>query len=198
MQTPRLRSPETVAFADLWYDTRARVGLPIPAKEDMPLRQLARFMPHMTLVGFEEDHRGKYLLCGTALASQVGIDLTGHLVEDTLDEPARVQRAAGIAEFEASFGPDAFRARWTICDGRTSTGRIVEFEDLSLPYLVPETGAMRHMCFVTLVGGALDYDEGVAQRFPAKEALWFDGAVERPAWLAQDPHSAALTKPDVA
>ncbi|MEQ9144554.1 MAG: hypothetical protein RLO08_09370 [Parvibaculaceae bacterium] len=183
-----LQSPMTTAFADLWYETRDRTGVAVPSKADFPLRRLAPFMPSMSLVGFDEDPDGTYLLFGTTLVSQIGIDLTGWALNDTMDDDARAQRNAGIRAFHEEFGADAARARWTLCKGCTGTGRIVEFEDLSLPYIEPSTGTLRHMCYVELLGG-LDYGEDLAHRFPAHEARWFDGAKERPAWLRLDPAS---------
>ncbi len=183
MSRSKLMSPNTVAFADLWYRTRDLKQVAAPHKTDIPMRELARFMPNMALVRFEADGRARYELFGTRLVEWAGVDLTGHYLDETLSADAKAQRDAGLAEFHGCAGPDALRARWSIGEATTTGGRVVRIEDLALPYFDGEELEMRHMNFGTVLG-TLDYGEGMTGFGTAEEMIWFDAAKERPDWLS--------------
>lgn len=186
----KLMSDAIQAFADLWYETRAASGAPVPAKDDFPLRRLAPFMPNMALVRFDKDGRAKYELFGTKLVELAGFDLTGQYLDETQSPEAKRQREEGLEAFHAQAGPDACRARWSTGQARTTSGRLIKIEDLALPYLDGPGGEMRHMNFVTVLG-TLDYGEGMAGLIEADEMIWFDASLERPAWLLKEPHAVA-------
>lgn len=191
MTEQKIQSPDTVAFADLWYATRDRVTSNLPSKVDFSMRKLAPLLPNIALIGAEFDGREKYLLFGTSLAAHAGIDLTGIFLDDTMDDLAKAQRAAGMARFREEFGPDAIRGRWTLSEGRTNSGRILEFEELSLPYREPANGSERLITYVAILG-TLNFGEGFAHILSSNTAIWFDALAARPDWLAQDPQSGFL------
>jgi len=178
----KIVSATTVAFADLWYACRDAGGVAAPHKRDLPMRQLAPFMSNIALVSFDETGRAKYELFGTQLVKMAGVDLTGHYLDSTLDEDARAQRDAGIAEFEQTAGPDALRARWSVGTAATTSGRVVQVEDIALPYFDGTPPEIRHMNFA-MVLGTLEFGEGVTGFFPADELIWFDATGSRPDWL---------------
>jgi hypothetical protein len=185
MHHPSLQSAETAAFVDLWYATRTTVKQPMPTKIDMPLRDLAQFMPKLVLIDTEETGRGKYILFGTAIVEAFGIDMTGRYVDEVMDAQALAMHMQERREFHNAHGLDAIHGRWAIGRAHTNTGRLVEYEDLSLPYHEPATGKVRHMVFLTMLA-ELEFGEGVATRLPSKQYRWFDSAAPRPDWLFHD------------
>jgi hypothetical protein len=191
MPTPALQSPRSVAFADLWYQTREMCSVETPAKTDLPLRALAPFMPNIAMIEHTDDGRARYVLFGTALVSVFGNDLTGNYVEGPMTDEARVQLDASRAAFVAEHGPDAIFGRWTIGQARTSTGRLIEFENLTLPYIEPSNGSVRFMSYVYALA-TLDYGEGVVQRFPDRDVKMFNACGARPDWLHQDEEAECL------
>ena len=182
MTEPLLHAPRIAAFADLWYETRVASGQPLPAKADLPLRKLAPFMPNLTIISFDEDGRGKYLLWGTEIAAAIGADLTGSYLDEAMDAEAIAQSKLGIARFEKEHGPTARRAYWSLGRGRTSSGREILYEDISLPYVIPETGEMRLMSCMAVLD-TRGYGEGQQKRFSAKNAIWFNALDPRPDWM---------------
>ena len=114
--------PLTAAFADLWFATQAACGQKLPAKDDFPLRDLAPFMSSLALIAFEPDGRGKYVLFGTNISAQYGVDLTGTYVEDLMTPEARADRQQEIDAFFAEHGRQALRGRWSIGEARSTTG----------------------------------------------------------------------------
>jgi len=182
MSEPLLHAPKMAAFADLWYETRAASGQPLPTKEDLPLRKLAPFMPNLALISLDEDGRAKYLLWGTEIADAIGADLTGAYLDERMDAEAIAQSDAGIARFEKEHGPDARRAYWSLGRGRTSSGREILYEDISLPYRVAETGEIRFIAYIAVLESQ-GYGEGKEKRFPPKKSIWFDAHAPRPDWM---------------
>ncbi|MEQ9518048.1 MAG: PAS domain-containing protein [Parvibaculum sp.] len=188
---PALQSPRSVAYADLWYGARDTVGGSLPAKTDLPMRQLASFMPNMALVQHTDDGRARYILFGTNLVNLFGRDLTGDYVEGPMTEEARNQLNASRSAFYAEHGADAIFGRWTIGAARTSTGRLLEFENLTFPYLELTDGSVRFMSFVTGLA-TLDYGEGIVERYPDRAAKMFNASGPRPQWMTQDPDADCL------
>jgi hypothetical protein len=184
VSSAKIISATTAAFADLWYESRDTKGVTAPHKNDLPLRALARFMPNIALVSFDENERAKYELFGTQLAEMAGVDLTGHYLDETFDEEAKAQRELGIIEFQKTADADALRARWSVGSAATTGGRVVQVEDIALPYFDGSSHEMRHMNFATVLG-TLDFGEGVSGFFAAEELIWFDASDTRPAWLHQ-------------
>ncbi len=182
MSKYRLVSDNTLAFADLWYATRDAMDVSAPHKRDLPLRSLSRFMPSIALVSFDAGGRAKYELFGTQLTALAGVDLTGHYLDETLSPDAKTQREAGLAAFHRKWGPDALRARWSVGKATTTSGRVVQVEDLALPYFDGQIPEMRHMNFATVLG-TLEFGEGMTGFLEADEMIWFDAALERPSWL---------------
>lgn len=186
MRKFKLVSEATEALADLWYRTRDNLGVRAPHKTDLPLRDLARFMPNIALVRFNKDGRAKYELFGTKLAELAGIDLTGQYLDETFSPEANAQRNAGLSEFSETAGPEALRARWSVGQATTTTGRVVQVEDLALPYFDGRGSEMRHMNFASILG-TLDFGEGMSGFVEADEMIWFDAALARPDWLHLTP-----------
>ncbi|MEQ9588383.1 MAG: PAS domain-containing protein [Parvibaculaceae bacterium] len=188
---PALQSPKTVGFADLWYDARAIAKTTIPTKTDLPLPKLVRYMPNLAMLKREPDGRARYTLFGTGLAAAFGHDLTGHYAETPMNEEARDALGKVISAFYEEHGPDALFGRWTMSKARTSTGRLIEFENLALPYREASDDSIRYIAYaITLT--TLDYGEGMVERFPDTATRMFNAETERPDWLQQDPESAAL------
>lgn len=180
-----LQSPETVAFADLWYTTREMVEQSMPGKNDIPLREFARFMPNIALIDTNDAGRGKYILFGTGVVAVFGVDLTGHYFDEIMDLDTWTSHEVERKKFRDECGPDAIHGRWAIGRAHTNSGRLVEYEDLSLPYIEPSTGNTRHMVLLTLLA-QLEFGEGVSARLPSQKFRWFDSALSRPEWLHQD------------
>lgn len=191
MQPPALQSPQSVAFADIWYQTRERGAAPLPAKTELPLRALAPLMPNIAMIEHTSDGRARYVLFGTGLVSFFARDLTGDYVEGPMTDEARTKLEASRAAFAHEHGPDAVFARWTIGQARTSSGRMVEFENLTFPYIEPTNNSVRFMSFVQGLA-TLEYGEGVEQRFPDREVKMFNALGARPDWMHQDPASVCL------
>ena len=197
MTGPVLQSAKASAFADLWYEARAAPGVPLPFKNDLPLRRLASFMPHIALVRHEEDGRARYVLFGTALVATFGRDYTGDYVDGPMTDEARSLLTACLTAFHEAYGEDAVFGRWTIGEAHTSTGRLIEFENLTLPYIDDATSEVRFMsCVVPLA--TLDYGEAIAQRFPDRDIRMFAAAEMRPDWLRTDPHAPSFQTTEVA
>ena len=182
MTSPVIRTPKAAAFADLWYETREQLGQVFPAKDEIPLRKLAPFMSHIALIGIGPDDRAKYLLFGTGISSLIGTDLTGHYLDQAMDPGAAAQVREGVARFREDHGPDAHRGRWAVTHAETTEGRRVEYEDLSLPYLVPETGEVRHMTYLSVME-PMNRGEKLVKRVASHEIDWFNAADARPDWL---------------
>ncbi|MAN62429.1 MAG: hypothetical protein CMI60_10840 [Parvibaculum sp.] len=190
-QNPALQSPKTVGFADLWYRARTDAKTTIPAKNDMPLMDLAPFMPNLAMLKHEADGRARYTLFGTGLAAAFGQDLTGQFAETPMNDEARAKLETVIGDFYEEHGRDAPFGRWTMSRARTSTGRLIEFENLALPYSEASDDSIRYIAYaITLT--TLDYGEGMVERFPDTATRMFNAETDRPAWLHQDPESAAL------
>lgn len=198
MPTSALQSPRSVAFADLWYQTRERLAVDIPAKTDLPLRALAPFMPNIAMIEHTDDGRARYVLFGTNLVSVFGNDLTGDYVEGPMTDEARAQLEVSRSAFAQEHGPDAIFGRWTIGQARTSTGRLLEFENLTFPYVEPSNSSVRFMSFVYGLA-TLDYGEGVVSRFPDRDVKMFNALAPRPDWMHQDEAAEYLVpQPNVA
>ena len=188
---PALQSPKTVGFADLWYDARAIAKTTIPAKTDLPLPKLVPFMANIAMLKHEPDGRARYTLFGTGLAAAFGQDLTGQFAETPMNDEARNALERVISAFYEEHGRNTLFGRWTLSKARTSTGRLIEFENLALPYREASDNSIRYIAYaITLT--TLDYGEGMVERFPDTETRMFNAETDRPAWLQQDPESAAL------
>eukprot|EP00439_Symbiodinium_sp_Y106_P090004 s1_g2540.t1 len=196
--TPALQSPKTVGFADIWYTAREHAKTQIPAKTDLPLSTLVSYMPNIAMLKHEPDGRARYTLFGTGLANAFGQDLTGQYADSPMNDEARVALEEVIGAFYAEHGRDALFGRWTMSKARTSTGRLIEFENLALPYREGNDNSIRYIAFaITLT--TLDYGEGMVERFPDTATRMFNAETERPTWLHQDPDAAALIiEPNVA
>ncbi len=190
-QNPALQSPKTVGFADLWYRARTVVKTTIPLKTDMPLMELAPFMANLAMLKHEPDGRARYTLFGTGLAAAFGQDLTGQYAETPMNEEARAKLEAVIAAFYEEHGRDALFGRWTLSKARTSSGRLIEFENLALPYREENDDSIRYIAYAIALT-TLDFGEGMVERFPDTATRMFNAETDRPAWLQQDPESAAL------
>lgn len=197
-KNPALQSPKTVGFADLWYDARAIAKTTIPAKTDLPLPRLVPFMSHLAMLKHDPDGRARYTLFGTGLAAAFGQDLTGQYADTPMNGEARAKLETVIGAFHEEHGRDALFGRWTLSKARTSTGRLIEFENLALPYREASDNSIRYIAHaITLT--TLDYGEGMVERFPDTATRMFNAETDRPAWLDQDPASAALiVEPNVA
>jgi len=195
---PALQSPKTVGFADLWYDARAIAKTTIPAKTDLPLPKLVPFMANIAMLKHEPDGRARYTLFGTGLAAAFGQDLTGQFAETPMNEEARTKLETVITGFYEEHGRDALFGRWTLSKARTSTGRLIEFENLALPYREASDNSIRYIAHaITLT--TLDYGEGMVERFPDTATRMFNAETDRPDWLYQDLEAAALIiEPNVA
>ncbi|WOF73571.1 PAS domain-containing protein [Parvibaculaceae bacterium PLY_AMNH_Bact1] len=183
MGKSKLVSEATLALADLWYRTRDGLGVRAPHKRDLPLRELAPFMPYIALVRFDSDGRAKYELFGTQLVEWAGVDLTGHYLDETLTPEAVAQRENGLMVFHETASSDALRARWSVGTATTTSGRVVQIEDLALPYFDGQASEMRHLNFASILG-TLDFGEGMSGFVEADEMIWFDAAKTRPSWLS--------------
>lgn len=192
-----VQMPLTVAFAELWFATQTACGRHLPAKDDFPLRDLAPFMSSLALIAFEPDGRGKYVLFGTQIAANYGVDLTGTYVEDLMDPAARAERKEEIDLFFETHGNEALRGRWSVGQARSSNGRLIEYEDLSLPYLEPNTEDVRQMTLLGMID-TLEFGEGVTERYGTSAVRNFDCREGHPLWLVQDPASRALNDKDSA
>lgn len=189
--SPALQAPKSVAFADLWYQVRGLLGVPFPSKLDIPLRRLSPFMANLAMIEHTEAGRARYVLFGTGLVSLFGQDLTGQFVDGPMTDEARARLMESRAAFHAEHGADAVFGRWTIGRSRTSTGRLLEFENLTLPYREPKDESIRFMSFV-LGLATLDYGEGIVERYPDAHVKMFNASGPRPKWMAQDPDAACL------
>ncbi len=196
--TPALQAPKTVGFADIWYAARAHEKTSIPSKTDLPLSTLVSYMPNIAMLKHEPDGRARYTLFGTGLANAFGQDLTGQYADSPMNDEARIALEEVIGAFYAEHGRDALFGRWTMSKARTSTGRLIEFENLALPYREANDDSIRYIAYaITLT--TLDYGEGMVERFPDTATRMFNAETERPAWLYQDPDAAALIiEPNVA
>lgn len=191
LDVPRLQSPATVRFADFWYDVREKTGAAVPFKSDMPLRALAPFMAQLALTEHTDEGRARYVLFGTGLVRDFGTDLTGDYVDGPMTDDAKAKLAETFTEFHKKHGPEAIFGRYTIGEACTSNGRIVEFENLTFPYIEPASGSVRYMSHVIPLS-TLDYGEGVVARYPDRFATMFAAEKERPVWVHQDPDAPAL------
>ncbi len=190
-QNPALQSPKTVGFADLWYRARSATKTTIPTKTDLPLMDLAPFMANLAMLKHEPDGRARYTLFGTGLTAAFGQDLTGQYAETPMNDEARTNLETVINAFRDEHGVNALFGRWTISKARTTTGRLVEFENVALPYREKSDNSIRYIAHaITLT--TLDFGEGVVERFPDTATRMFNAETDRPLWLQQDPESAAL------
>jgi hypothetical protein len=188
---PALQSPKTVGFADLWYASRKRADASTPAKTDMRLTDLAPYMANLAMLKHEPDGRARYTLFGTGLVAAFGHDLTGHYAETPMNDEARADLEAVISAFYEEHGRNALFGRWTMSKARTSSGRLVEFENLALPYREANDGSIRYIAYAMTLT-TLDFGEGMVERFPDTATRMFDAEADRPDWLQQDPNAAAL------
>jgi len=157
----------------------------------MPLMDLAPFMANIAMLKHEPDGRARYTLFGTGLAAAFGQDLTGQFAETPMNDEARNALERVISAFYEEHGRNTLFGRWTLSKARTSTGRLIEFENLALPYREASDNSIRYIAYaITLT--TLDYGEGMVERFPDTETRMFNAETDRPAWLQQDPESAAL------
>lgn len=178
--TNRLRHAKTAAFADFWYAAREEANGLVPAKPDLSMRALAPFMPSLSLT---EDRAGLpyYVLCGTEIVREFGVDPTDTCIFDYMSDDARDQFMEGIAEF-ATFTPGCVFARWSIGRAITTVGREIEYECLTLPYFEPTRDKNRFMTYANVLT-TLDFGEGVANRYPDIVYKVFDALAPRPAWM---------------
>ena len=79
----------------------------------------------------------------------------------------------------------------TLSKARTSSGRLIEFENLALPYREENDDSIRYIAYAIALT-TLDFGEGMVERFPDSATRMFNAETDRPDWLQQDPASAAL------
>ncbi len=187
-----LRRPQTDGFADIWYAARANANLEIPTKTDIPLKELAPYMPNLSMFKYEPDGRAFYTLFGTELTAIFGSDLTGQHLGSFMNTEARTSYRLTSESFFDDHGKDAIAGHWVISKCRTSSGRLIELENLALPYREASDNTIRYIAYAMTLS-TLDFGEGVAQRFPDTETLVFNAAKDRPDWLHLDPNPSVLS-----
>lgn len=177
---PRLRSEKTAIFADTWYAARDAVG-GLPRKAEIPLRPIARLMPHIAITQDDEDGMPRYRLFGSGLVSDFGRDLTGEYVFDSMTEEAKAQLFASFEQTADIAGEDGVYGRWNIGMAQTSSGRVVMYEGLTFPY-IDQSGQTYHMTYAEVLD-LLGLGEGITLRHVEMELEYFDALAERPGWM---------------
>ncbi len=188
MASPLLQSPRTAAFADLWYECRARAERAVPMMDDFDLEALAPFFPTMALLNLDDQLPGTYRFWGTRLQEIFGRDLTGLTVRDMADPKTGARMFEEIEAFRNSHGSEAVLGRWAEGLLRTTTGREMRVESLGLPYFEGTPPLNRRMLIAETLE-TLAFGETLAPNFTETKTRVFDASGPRPDWLQLDPHS---------
>jgi len=188
-----LQSPETAAFADFWYDAKAAAGGNLPAKSDLLRPAFTRFMPQVALTEEGDDGIPLYILFGTGLTRDFGRDLTGSTVLDQMTEEAKAQQFEHALAFAEQAAEGTVFGRWNIGRAATNTGRVVEYEGLTLPYYEPARQCVRHMTFAIVLDMlAYSEGEGMTIRYPEIKLEMFDALASRPEWMHLSPQAESV------
>jgi len=171
-----------LAFADLWYETRAATGAALPSKNDFPLRRLRPFMARLALIRFDAHRIARYSLFGTRLVSDFGADMTGEIVHEAMDPESLEALFSDLGRFFGEHGMDAPYGRWVEGQAQAATGRKVKYESLSLPYMEPSDQSFRLMMFVLHVG------------IHEIQSRIFLATGSRPDWMFLDPTRPLLAE----
>lgn len=181
MRVPSLTSSDVSAFADLWYETRAVTGRVLPAKADLPMRRLKPFLSHVSLSQEEADGSFRYVLFGTGLVRDFGVDLTGRRVTEHMNQQALALTHRKFAPVRDAGLAKCF-ARWKLARAATTDGRKVTYEGITFPYLEGEEARVRYISFGHVLGD-LEIGEALAERGEQIGLEYFDAREARPAWL---------------
>lgn len=187
MTEPKLQSPKTQAFANIWYAAQKTSALDIPLKTDLPLRDLAPLMSQIALIELPEGQEARYALFGTGLVEDFGMDLTGQALTKSMHEETRAHVAAEFLEFYTKHDTDTPFGRWVFGTGRATTGRSVHYESLTLPYREPSTAEKRFIMYATPLS-VLTFEEILNPVIHEIETIIFPAIDHpRPEWLQFDP-----------
>ncbi len=186
MAEPKLMTDEAQAFADLWYETRSASGRPLPSKNDFPLRRLQPFMTRLALIRFDEERIARYTLFGSGLVSDFGADMTGEIVHEAMDPASLDALFTDLGRFFEEFGLDAPYGRWVAGKAQAATGRKVEYESLSFPYVEPSDQSVRLMMFA-LPAAEIGFDEVFHVGIHEERSQIFLATDPRPDWMYLNP-----------
>lgn len=182
MRSACLKSPKTVALADLWFELRGKSSHALPSNEDFPLEDFAPLLPNLAVTRRREDGTPYYHFYGTELAKEFGQDLTGQDVTTNMTDEAKEQFLYVIAIADALEKQGvAFNGRWFIGEAVTQDGRRVELEGLTLPFFA-KGGEIRRATYNSVVGGIALGDE-LGMHYPKADGIEFNALNDRPEWM---------------
>ncbi len=182
MRSACLKSPKTVALADLWFELRGKSSHALPSNEDFPLEDFAPLLPALAVTRRREDGTPYYHVYGTELAKEFGQDLTGQDVTANMTDEAKEQFLYVIAIADALEKQGAaFNGRWFIGEAVTQDGRRVELEGLTLPFFA-KGGEIRRATYNSVVGGIALGDE-LGMHYPKADGIEFNALNDRPEWM---------------
>jgi PAS domain len=190
---PKLMTDAALAFADLWYETRAATGAALPSKNDFPLRSLQPFMSRLALIRFDAHRIARYTLFGTRLVTDFGADMTGEIVHEAMDPESLETLFSDLGRFFGEHGMDAPYGRWVSGQAQAATGRKVEYESLSLPYIEPSDQSVRLMMFA-LPASDIGFDEVFHVGIHEIRSQIFLATSPRPDWMFLDPARPRLAE----
>ena len=190
MRPACLKSPKLAAFADLWFDMRARTDLGLPSNEGFPLESFAPYLPNLAVTRRRGDDTPYYHFYGTDLAREFGHDMTDKDVTTNMTAEAKEQflQVIAIADAQEMQGI-AINGRWFVGEVVTQDGRGVELEGLTLPFFAKE-GEVRRATYHSVVGGIALGDQ-LGAHYPKTDGIEFNALNDRPSWMYLRSGSAA-------
>ena len=157
-----------VKFLEIYEE--ARQTKLVPTRDDLGLRQLARFLPDITIMERPEPGKVIYRLMGTAVAERMGADLTGQNFLDYLKDAERARNDLGLG-----FVSDIPCGTFAMYDNQYASGVLSRNESMMLPIDAGSGEAPYQILGMHLTQNPFQYGEEQGQSVIAVK--WRDGMV---------------------
>lgn len=109
-----IRQTELAALYQFWVDKKASLGK-IPSRADFSPLELTRLLPHIALVDVDystSTPEFTFRLCGTQIAEDSGVDLTGKTWSQFPNSEEVIQRAVKLTKNLKPYYASNLQAKW--------------------------------------------------------------------------------------
>lgn len=109
-----IRQGELAALYQFWVEKKSSLGK-IPSRADFSPQELTRLLPHIALVDVDHDSsipEFTFRLCGTQIAEDSGVDLTGKTWSHFPNSSEVIKRAIKLTEDMQPYYATNIQAKW--------------------------------------------------------------------------------------
>lgn len=109
-----IQQPQLAALYQFWINKKSSLGK-LPSRADFSPLELTKLLPHIALVDVSHDESGPeftFRLCGTQIAEDCGVDLTGKTWSHFPDAEKTILRAKKLVHSKEPFYAQNIQAIW--------------------------------------------------------------------------------------